>query len=120
MQAVPDYVLCCGHAFCDRCIREVGHVAGAYESAWEINHCLLCGQRWRSDSQIVRFKPYCAGVRILTLDGGGIRGIVELVLLGLVQKRMGIDSLLIKDCFDLIMGTGTGKFIDKSVRISKY
>lgn len=109
MQAVPDYVFGCGHAFCDRCIREMGHVAATFESAWEIDRCLLCGEDWAGNMQVVRFKPSCAGVRILTLDGGGIRGIVELVLLGLVQKRMRIQSLLIKDCFDLIMGTSTGK-----------
>lgn len=110
MQAVPDYVLRCGHAFCDRCVRELGKPAARFESAWVLDRCFLCGRYWPDSGQVMRFKPYCAGVRILTLDGGGVRGIVELVLLCLVQKRMQVKSLLMKDCFDLIMGTSTGEY----------
>jgi patatin-like phospholipase/acyl hydrolase len=47
-------------------------------------------------------------VRVLTLDGGGIRGIVELALLEKLDSTMGLEVPL-RDHFDLIMGTSTGK-----------
>ncbi|MBN2069733.1 MAG: patatin-like phospholipase family protein [Opitutales bacterium] len=50
--------------------------------------------------------------RILSIDGGGIRGIIPgQVLVKLEQKlqqRAGDDSVRIADCFDLVAGTSTG------------
>ncbi|KAF3039476.1 hypothetical protein E8E12_000358 [Didymella heteroderae] len=58
----------------------------------------------------VRFKPEHAGVRLLSLDGGGMRGIVELEVLRAVQKQLG-DQIPIQAFFDLIVGTSTGGII---------
>jgi patatin-like phospholipase/acyl hydrolase len=44
---------------------------------------------------------------MLTLDGGGIRGIVELSLLKALQDEIGL-SLPFGEMFDLIVGTSTG------------
>jgi patatin-like phospholipase/acyl hydrolase len=52
-------------------------------------------------------KPRCAGARILTLDGGGIRGIVELALLQALEKEVGL-GVPISELFDLVVGTSTG------------
>lgn len=53
--------------------------------------------------------------RILALDGGGIRGILTLEYLGVIEemlrKRSGQDDLLLCDYFDLIGGTSTGSVI---------
>ena len=59
--------------------------------------------------QKIRLKPKCAGVRVLTLDGGGIRGIIELAILEQVERRVGL-GMPIRDLFDLIVGTSTGQF----------
>ncbi len=52
--------------------------------------------------------------RILALDGGGIRGILTLQYLKivetLVKQRLGDDALL-SDYFDLVGGTSTGSII---------
>lgn len=56
----------------------------------------------------IQLKPRCAGVRVLTLDGGGIRGVVELALLQALADEAGL-GVPIRDYFDLIMGTSTGK-----------
>ena len=40
---------------------------------------------------------------------GGVRGIVELVVLEAIMKRVGHD-LPVQELFDLIMGTSTGKY----------
>jgi patatin-like phospholipase/acyl hydrolase len=54
-------------------------------------------------------KPRCAGARILTLDGGGIRGIVELSVLQALHNAVGLGDFAMRDMFDLIVGTSTGR-----------
>lgn len=51
--------------------------------------------------------PKLAGARILSLDGGGVRGIVELETLRRLEQQIGLD-LAIGDFFDLIVGTSAG------------
>jgi patatin-like phospholipase/acyl hydrolase len=48
------------------------------------------------------------GKRILSLDGGGIRGIFTLQILRHIEKRSGKRII---ELFDLIVGTSTGGFI---------
>ncbi|KAI9741336.1 MAG: hypothetical protein M1834_003053 [Cirrosporium novae-zelandiae] len=55
-------------------------------------------------------KPARAGVRILTLDGGGIRGIVELEVLRQIESVWD-NKLSIQAFVDLIVGTSTGGLI---------
>jgi hypothetical protein len=61
------------------------------------------------------FDPAHAPKRILALDGGGIRGILTLeyldVIESLIRKRYNDDSLVLCDYFDLIGGTSTGSII---------
>ncbi|MBN1598066.1 MAG: patatin-like phospholipase family protein [Bacteroidales bacterium] len=51
-------------------------------------------------------------VRILSLDGGGIRGIIPATILEYVEKRLtditGNANTRIADFFDLVIGTSTG------------
>jgi len=53
--------------------------------------------------------------RILALDGGGIRGILTLEYLGVIEDmlkaRTGRDDFRLADYFDLIGGTSTGSII---------
>lgn len=56
-------------------------------------------------------KPY----RILSLDGGGIRGLVSAILLECLEKKLQEHeqnpAVRLKDYFDLISGTSTGSLI---------
>ncbi|KAI4717347.1 FabD/lysophospholipase-like protein [Aureobasidium sp. EXF-10727] len=47
------------------------------------------------------------GIRILSLDGGGMRGIMELEILRAIEKILG-GNVRIQSFFDLIVGTSTG------------
>jgi len=47
-------------------------------------------------------------IKGLSIDGGGIRGIIPAVILGEIQKRLGKD---LWEAFDLIAGTSTGGII---------
>lgn len=77
-------------------------------SAFKFEECIFDGERWGGErTQIVQTKPPFAGVRILTLDGAGVRGILQLAILNLLEDMIGLD-LHISHFFDLIVGTGTG------------
>ena len=48
-------------------------------------------------------------VRVLCLDGGGIRGLATIVMLERIMKAAG--ETCVGECFDLILGTSTGGLI---------
>jgi hypothetical protein len=50
-------------------------------------------------------QPGQRGLRILSLDGGGTRGVLTIVLLAKIIEEMGIE---VHDLFDIICGTSTG------------
>ncbi|OQO14747.1 hypothetical protein B0A48_00129 [Cryoendolithus antarcticus] len=64
-----------------------------FRSAWKVN-----------------LKPASCGVRLLTLDGGGVRGIVELEILKQLERELG-GRVSVQSFFDLIVGTSTGGII---------
>lgn len=55
----------------------------------------------------MRLKPATAGVSILSIDGGGTRGIVPLEFLNIVQRLLG-QTCAIQDLFDFVGGTSSG------------
>ncbi|KAJ2902705.1 uncharacterized protein MKZ38_000215 [Zalerion maritima] len=119
LQSVPDHVLKCGHAYCPTCVQELGTQSANYEAAWEMRQCWLCWTGNPNGPHLVRLRPRCAGSRILSLDGGGIRGIVELAMLRAVFTTVGMN-LHIRDFFDLIVGTSTGGIIALGLTMSNY
>ena len=100
----PEYVLSCGHSVCDTCVRIFGSPVMGSEYTYEITSCPLCLSGWVT----VALKPPTAGVRILSIDGGGIRGVVPLEFLGILQDVVGLDCP-IRDLFDLAFGTSSGE-----------
>jgi hypothetical protein len=107
LQSVSDHVLPCGHSYCPRCVQEIAQPSRSFECAFDMSACILCGNHTHNGSHQVQLKPRCAGVRVLTLDGGGIRGIVELALLRSIEKEIGL-GIQINELFDLVVGTSTG------------
>ncbi|KAK3718817.1 hypothetical protein LTR37_004733 [Vermiconidia calcicola] len=91
LMEVPEHPLPCGHVLCAGCARTFGKMSGK---------CVV----------EMSFKHNSAGVRVLCLDGGGIRGIVELEVLRAIEQTLG-GEIPIQDFFDLIVGTSTGGII---------
>ncbi len=58
-------------------------------------------QKWKSTLEFKRG----VGSRVLFLDGGGIRGLIQIEVLALIEKMTG---RAITDLFDWIVGTSTG------------
>lgn len=61
--------------------------------------------------------------RILSLDGGGIRGALTLGMLAKIEaeirKKPGCENMVLADYYDLIIGTSTGAIIASCLAIGK-
>jgi len=102
LQRKPEHVLTCGHAVCDTCVRIFGQALPASEYHYSIHTCILC----RSGSLTARLKPPTAGYRILSVDGGGPRGVIPLEFMGLIQDL--VCDCPVQDLFDGAWGTSSG------------
>lgn len=64
---------------------------------------------------VLGFDKYSEDKFVLTLDGGGIKGVLTVHVLKAIRERLrektGIKDLQITDCFDLAIGTSTGGVI---------
>lgn len=104
LMAQPECAGPCGHSMCEDCIKRFGKRSSIWEDLYDLPSCMLCGAAgWSS-----RIKPLTAGVNILSIDGGGTRGIVPLRFLSLIQEKLGTACRL-QDLFDLVLGTSSGK-----------
>ena len=101
----PEFVLSCGHSVCDTCVRIFGCPVLGSEYTYRLESCPLCSTGWLTAA----LKPPTAGIRILSIDGGGIRGVVPLEFLGILQDVIG-SNCPIRDLFDLAFGTSSGEF----------
>lgn len=102
----------CGHGVCENCVWHWSR-RPVHSSLCRFDECPACGD---TTSFAVRLRPPTAGYRTLSLDGGGIRGIVELVVLHHIMTRLP-PSLGVSQMFDFIVGTSTGSFPCRKPRI---
>jgi hypothetical protein len=104
---MPEKVLACGHALCDVCIRIFGTRARSERNTYELPECILCGVNHRSS--VFRFVPPTAGIRVLSVDGGGVKGIIPLTFLQHLDALLAPLGCSVKDYFDFVCGTSAGK-----------
>ncbi|TGJ84807.1 hypothetical protein E0Z10_g3967 [Xylaria hypoxylon] len=77
----------------------------------ELTRCPLhVREPLKAQQHTFSLKPSRAGVRILSLDGGGVGAIVELLILRAIQKLLG-PKLPIHMFFDLMVGTSAGGLV---------
>jgi hypothetical protein len=100
----PEHLLSCGHSFCDNCLLIFATGLPGAEYHFKLDTCLWCHQQVQF---ISRVKPPPAGIRVISVDGGGTRGAVPLESLCLLQTLLG--DLPLRECFDLALGTSSGK-----------
>lgn len=101
----PQHGLPCGHCICDNCPRVFGETSSYDPWLFTIRACPLCGQN--TSGVEVKYMPENAGVRVLTVDGGGVRGIATLQYLESMQERIGLPYP-VQENFDLAYGTSSG------------
>ena len=86
----PQYRLPCGHIVCDNCVRRFR----AKNDVWtfDVHHYFLC--RIETLGVNIKVKPPTATPRLLSIDGGGVRGIIPLVFLQVLEERLGLLYLV--------------------------
>ncbi|KAJ5737415.1 uncharacterized protein N7483_002540 [Penicillium malachiteum] len=99
----PEHMMPCQHALCDTCLVIFGMPSPLGEYHTTIAECPICSQK---ANITIRQLPPTKHPVILSLDGGGIRGIVQLGLLRVLEGRIGIP---IASLPDLCVGTSVGR-----------
>ncbi|KAI1079978.1 hypothetical protein F5B20DRAFT_147122 [Whalleya microplaca] len=118
LRELPEYALPCGHVLCLPCVQAYGRKTS--RTTTELSRCPLhVRERMSEQPWVVTTKPPYAGVRLLCLDGSGIRGIVELQVLRAIEKILG-PQLPIHLFFDLITGTNTGGIIALGLVVRRW
>ena len=110
LQRNPQHVLECGHTLCDTCVSIFGEPVQGKEYRWKLNTCLLCLSRSHFQARLL---PPTCGARLISIDGGGSRGIIPLTYLDELQDTMGL-SYPIQENFDFGIGTSSGLYTLKA------
>ena len=113
LMEVPEKVLRCGHAYCDTCVRVFGGKSKSHRHSYCLSVCMVCGDRDEHKFQLI--SP-TAGVRILSLDGGGVRGIVPLTFLCHIEDILSWLDCSLRDHFDLACGTSSGTSLEQTFK----
>lgn len=102
----PEKVVDCFHAYCDACIRTFALQKNIDTNTFQLLQCLFCSH---SQSKTFSFIPPTAGVRILTVDGGGVRGIIPLTILKALEADLAYLGCPLQSHFDFVAGTSSGE-----------
>jgi hypothetical protein len=106
LMMMPEKVFNCGHSICDVCIRRFGEAPRTEKHAFMFSQCILCGMD--EPPSTYRLIPPSAGIRILSIDGGGIRGVIPLTFLQHLDKELGTLGCPLREFFDYVCGTSAG------------
>jgi hypothetical protein len=114
----PEYKLPCGHFICQECLIDFDQKeeTGPHHIAIH-RRCVLCAAPTIRQGYRIPVRPELSGLRILSLDGGGVRGIIQIVALQRLESLIGLN-LPLGQFFDLIVGTGAGKITPYVSRIA--
>ncbi|KAF1363092.1 FabD/lysophospholipase-like protein, partial [Lizonia empirigonia] len=106
---MPEKVVACGHALCDSCVKIYGVRSRTEKNSYKLSECPICG----IDHQevVFRFVPPTAGIRRLSVDGGGVKGIIPLVFLQHIDTLLKPLGLPVQDYFDMVCGTSAGGLV---------
>lgn len=107
---MPEKVLACGHALCDSCVKIFGARSRTEKNSYELSECVICGVSYQK--VVFRFVPPTAGIRRLSVDGGGVKGIIPLMFLQRIDTLLAPLGLPVQDYFDMVFGTSAGAFRD--------
>jgi len=107
----PEYALPCGHYICEHCLVEfsesVDEQGNDTAKGYVVHLGCPHGPLPFDAPYKAPIRPQSSGLRMLCLDTGGVRGVVQLITLQKIEHLIGL-GLPIGQFFDLIVGTGTG------------
>lgn len=83
----PEYMLPCRHSVCENCVTIFGKPSHLAEYHVELSRCPTCNDEC---GIVFRQLPPTKHPIILSLDGGGVRGIIQHGLLMVLEARLGV------------------------------
>lgn len=102
----PQTSFRCKHSVCHACVR-IFHSADVLDTeAVPVEYCLICGAL--THGAAIREPPATAKIRVLSLDGGGMRGIGEIEMLMALEWSIGLPYPIIRH-FDVCLATSCGE-----------
>jgi hypothetical protein len=112
---MPEEVLKCGHSICEVCLQIFASDNPSGFHTFHIENCPICGE---DENRSFRLVPPNAGIRLLSLDGGGVRGVISIVFLRHLHRRLQDFDCPLGEFFDLVCGTSAGKlFVAQDSRL---
>lgn len=105
----PQYRLQCGHLVCQNCIRTFYHADDSDPWVFKSDACHICAVSTPNLS--IRLAPDTCRARVLSIDGGGIRGAAPIGFLKTIQDAIGIPHYDVQRNFDIMFGTSSGNTI---------
>ncbi|TVY85512.1 Calcium-independent phospholipase A2-gamma [Lachnellula suecica] len=108
----PQYGLSCGHCICEYCVMAFSSQIEPW--TFTVTRCLLCNQAL--PEMRISVKPNTATTRLLSIDGGGARGIIPLVFLRALEERIGLPYP-VQENFDFAYGTSSGMYSSLTQKI---
>jgi hypothetical protein len=109
LSSSPEHALSCGDVLCSPCIQAYGRSHG--RSVYEVQECPV-GFRHAEpiEARFYCLKPASAGVRLLSLDDGGIQNITQLEILRQVEREL-LGKIPIRCLFDIVAANGAASII---------
>lgn len=101
----PQYRLPCKHFMCQNCIMTFGQESVKDRTMFNLSGCLVCCDA--GGLQTFRIHPPTAGAAILSIDGGGTRGIIPLTFLQLLEREIDLPIPL-QRFFKFSLGISSG------------
>ncbi|KAM3448970.1 hypothetical protein NHJ6243_010036, partial [Beauveria neobassiana] len=105
LQQRPQQCLPCGHWLCQVCVRTFYDASLDDPWLYNVGSCVVCGLG--TDEFRIRIKPDTADARILSIDGGGIRGRGPLEFLRVLEEMIDLP-VPVQRHFDVVFGTSSG------------
>lgn len=102
----PQTGLQCLHSICHVCAGAFYGQHGSDNRLVHIDRCLLCTKSMHD--VFIRKQPPTATARVLSFDGGGVRGITEIESLVELQIRIALPYPVIQH-FDICFATSCGE-----------
>jgi hypothetical protein len=103
---MPEKVLSCGHSICEICLQLFGSNGQSGDHTFHLEDCPVCG---KFTNRSFRLVPPNAGTRLLSIDGGGVRGVISIIFLRHLHQQLEEFDCPLGEFFDLVCGTSAGK-----------
>lgn len=108
----PRYRLPCHHMACDLCVRVFWTPVAGDPCLHRGHRCVLC-QATTGTAALVRVSTALAGESVLSVDGGGVRGVAVLETLRALEREIGLPVPL-QRFFSMASGVSSGECCDGS------